>query len=129
MGALTVLDEDQARLTQIETNVNAQRVALSLAPLPGGDIIAGCVQVGLNALTDGRDAPNTRTTIPSLSIVGLPGSGDTVVFSDELDDRIAAISTALDAPVEDVTSLALHAGCLVMLGETANHGYRADFGS
>ena len=45
MGILRVLDEDAARLAQIEIDVNLLRAALGLPPFPGGDIISGCVQV------------------------------------------------------------------------------------
>ena len=69
MGILRVLDEDAARLAQIEIDVNLLRAALGLPPFPGGDIISGCVQVGLNSITNGRDVVNTASFIPELSIV------------------------------------------------------------
>jgi hypothetical protein len=127
MGDLRVLDEDQPRLALIETDVNANRATMSLPPLPGGDIIAGCVQVGLNALTNGRDVPNSRANIPTLSIVGLPYTDDIVVFSAELDARVAAIAAVLSVTAEDLSSLALHAGCLTMTSETENKGYVPSF--
>ena len=127
MGALKVLTEDNARLAQIQIDVNALRAQLSLPPWSSGDIISSCVQVGLNALTNGRDVPNTAAFIPLLSIVGLPFSNDNVVFPTELDDRVAALAAELSVTTNDLSSLALHAGCLVMRGETENKGFRPSF--
>lgn len=127
MGILKVLTEDNARLTQIQTDVNALRAQLSLPPWPSGDIISSCVQVGLNALTNGREVPNTQTFIPLLSIVGLPGANNNVAFPSELDTRVAALAAELSVSTEDLSSLALHAGCLVMRGETENKGFRPSF--
>jgi len=127
MGILRVLDEDTARLAQIEIDVNLLRAALGLPPFPGGDIISGCVQVGLNAITNGRDVVNTASFIPELSVVGLPFTYDNVPFPTAIDDRVNAISTDLGVTTEELASLVLHAGCLQMLGETDNKGFRPSF--
>ena len=113
MGILRVLDEDAARLAQIEIDVNLLR--------------AGCVQVGLNAITNGRDVVNTASFIPELSVVGLPFTYDNVPFPTAIDDRVNAISADLGVTTEDLASLVLHAGCLQMLGETENKGFRPSF--
>lgn len=128
MSTVYVLTEDEDRLTAIETAVNALRDDIALDPLPGGDIRLGCIQVGLNAITDRNDAPNAHPRAPTLSIVGLPGSNDSLVFSDAMQARITAIATAYGKTEAEIYNLALHAGCLVMTGEAPATGYIADFG-
>lgn len=124
MTAIRVLDEDQARLAQIETDVNEQRATLGLPPFAGGDIISGCVQVGMNAFTNGRDEIWPAGNVSTISIEGLPYSDDNVIFPDEIEGRVSVLSAAIGMTESDFASVALHAGCLVMLGETNNQGYR-----
>ena len=75
------------------------------------------MQVGLNAITNGRDVVNTASFIPELSIVGLPFTYDNVPFPTAIDDRVNAISADLGVTTEDLASLVLHAGCLQMLAK------------
>lgn len=127
MGAIFIPNEDLPRLTQIEIDVNALRAELGLPAFAGGDVISGCVQVGLNTMTNGRDVPNTLPTIPELSVVGLPSTPDVVVFPAETDARVNAIAADLGVTDVQLASLAVHAGCLQMLNETLNKGYRPSF--
>jgi hypothetical protein len=124
MTAIRVLDEDQARLAQIETDVNEQRATLGLPTFAGGDIISGCIQVGMNAFTNGRDEIWPAGKVPTISIDGLPYSDDNVIFPPEIDDRVGLLSASIGMTESDFASMALHAGCLVMSGETNNQGYR-----
>lgn len=128
MATLRILVEDQPRLIQIAADVVASRAALSLPPLSGNDLYDGIVQVGMNALTNGRDVPNSRANIPTLSIFGLPYTDFIITFSAELDARVTAIANVLGATITELSSLALHAGCLVLLAETENKGYVPHFG-
>ena len=56
-----VLTEDLARLVTIESEVNTLRATFTppLAPLTSDEIKLGTIQVGLNALLDQNDDPNT----------------------------------------------------------------------
>lgn len=123
-----VLTEDLARLVTIESDVNANRATLDppLAALSSDDIKLGTIQVGLNALLDANDVPNTQRAYPLLSIVGLPGSSVSLSPDTALGDRVTAASIAYAQSEVDVASLALHAGVLMMLGISTN-AYRASF--
>lgn len=123
-----VLTEDLARFVTIEADVNALRATLTPPPaaLSADDIKFGTIQVGLNALLDRNDAPNTLTAYPLLSIVGLPGANVSLTPDVTLAARIAAAAASLAQSESDVASLALHAGCLMMLG-LATNAYRASF--
>lgn len=127
MTTIRVLDEDISRLLTIEADVNAERATMGLDPYTGDDIISGCIQVGLNALTDRNDEPYTATNIPTLSIVGEPYSENNLTLMADIEARATTIATGLGVTLEELGSLALHAGCLVMTGETENKGYRPSF--
>jgi hypothetical protein len=128
LATLRILVEDQPRLVQIAANVVASRAALSLPPLSGNDLYGAIVQVGLNSITNGRDVPYSRANIPTLTIHDMPYTEYIVTFSAELDARVTAIANVLGASITDLSGLALHAGCLVLLAETDNKGYVPHFG-
>jgi hypothetical protein len=129
MPIINILDADTALLVTTEAAVNAN-LATFVPPLPpvaSGDIIIGCVQVGMNALTKNYDEPNDATFLPLLSIVGLPFHVDNVPFPAELEARITAVATALSVTDAAVYNLALHAGVLTMNAIGPNRGYRPSF--
>jgi hypothetical protein len=127
MANIRILDEDTSRIAQIVTDVNALRATLGLSALTTDEVIVGCVGVGLNALTDRLDVPNSRANIPTLSIAGLAYTEDTIVFPGDVQARVDAIAALLSVTALALSSLALHAGCLMMLAETDNKGYVPGF--
>jgi len=124
-----VLTEDATLLSTTETDVNANLASFDppLPPLPSGDIISGCIQVGLNALTKSYVEPNDATFMPLLSIAGLPYTNDVVSIPSEIETRLTTIATTLGVSDTDLGSLALHAGLLTMNALGPNKGYRPSF--
>lgn len=123
-----VLTADVASLATIRTAVNVNLAAnYPLLPLAtADDTIVGCIQVGLNALVDRLDAPNTSTVLPLLSVIGEPSATSNVTLSSEQTARVSAVATALGCSTTNLRALALHAGVLMMTG-VATSAYRPSF--
>lgn len=128
-STVRVLTEDATLVTTTETAVNANLAAMvpPLPPLTTAEVIAGVIQVGMNALTKNYDEPNDAGFMPTLSIVGLPFSNVVVTIPAEQLTRIATVATALSVTSADVYNLALHAGIIVMNNLGPNKGYSPSF--
>lgn len=129
MAIVNILDEDTALLVTTENAVNANLASFvpPLPPIASGDIIIGCIQVGMNALTKNYNEPNDATFMPLLSIFGLAFHVDNVPIPAELASRITTVATALSVTDADVYNLALHAGVLTMNSIGLNRGFRPSF--
>ncbi len=127
MSIINILDADTALLVTTENDVNANLATMSLPPIASGDVIIGCIQVGMNALTKNYNAPNTATFMPLLSIFGQAFHTDNVPLPAELEARITAVATALSTTDANIYNLALHAGLIVMNNLGPNRGYRPSF--
>lgn len=123
-----VLTADGASLATIETNVNALRASFTppLAALTSDEILALCIQVGLNALLNYAEVPNTTAAFPVLSIAGQPGVAIRITIDADLAARVSFAATAFGQTDDDVAGLAVHAAVLMLIG-TATNAYRASF--
>lgn len=126
-SVVRVLTEDATLLSTTETAVNANLVSMSLPPITTAEVVADCIQVGMNALTKTYDVPNDASFVPTLSIVGLPYANMVVTIPAAELTRIATVAAALSVTSADVYNLALHAGLIVMNALGPNKGYRPSF--
>jgi hypothetical protein len=127
MSIINILDADTALLITTETDVNANLASMSLPPIASGDVVIGCIHVGMNALTTNYDEPNAAVFMPLLSIAGLAFHTDNVALPADLEARITTVATALSVTDADVYNLALHAGIIVMNNLGPNRGYIPSF--
>ncbi len=123
-----VLTADVSALATIRTAVNDNRAELdpTYPVASADDTIVGCIQVGLNGLTDRTNAPNTDANLPLLSVIGEAGATSNVTLDATLTARVTYVAGLASCTEAELRALALHTGVLMMTGE-ATSAYRPSF--